>query len=117
MPMQTYRGGCHCGAVRFSADLAMDQVIECNCSHCSAKGFILTFTRDGFLLEQGEDALSSYLFNKKQITHLFCRHCGVQSFARGKTPDGAPMVAINIRCLENVDPTTLTITPVNGKDF
>ena len=115
--VKTYQGGCHCGAVRFAVDLDMEQVISCNCSHCSAKGLILTFTRDGFRLESGEDALTTYLFNKKHIRHLFCRHCGVQSFSRGKTPDGQDMVAVNVRCLEGVDIAALNPTPVNGKDF
>ena len=48
---------------------------------------------------------------------MFCKTCGVQSFSRGKRPDGAHMIAVNVRCLEGVDPKSLTITPVNGRAY
>jgi hypothetical protein len=38
-----------------------------------------------------------------RIHHLFCSTCGIESYARGKSADGADMVAINLRCLDNVD--------------
>jgi hypothetical protein len=126
MIMQTYTGGCHCGAVRYevSADLpyrgkeSADAVIECNCSHCHAKGLMLAFVpATQFTLHKGEDELSEYRFHNKKISHLFCRHCGVQSFARGNKPDGTPVVSINVRCLDNVDTSTLTINPFNGKEY
>ncbi len=114
----TYQGGCHCGAVRYEAKLDMAQVIECNCSHCSAKGLILTFTSaPAFTLLQGGDALTEYLFNRHAIRHQFCNRCGVQSFALGKTPKGEDMAAVNLRCVEGVDLAALTPTPVNGKAF
>jgi hypothetical protein len=57
-------------------------------------------------------------FNKKNIHHLFCSTCGIESFARGKRPsDGADMVAINTRCLDGVDPDTLTVKKVDGRNF
>lgn len=114
-----YKGGCHCGAVAYEVETDLGMVIECNCSHCSRKGFLLTFvTPDKFTLRSGEDALAEYRFNKHAIAHLFCRTCGVQSFARGVTPKtGKEMRAVNVRCLEGVDLTALTITPVDGKSF
>lgn len=116
--VKRYQGGCHCGAVRYEASLEMTPLLECNCSHCSAKGFILTFTgAAGFDLKQGEDQLTAYQFHKKAITHLFCRVCGVQSFARGKTPDGKDMIAVNVRCLDGIDVAALETTPVDGKSF
>ncbi|MET0181343.1 MAG: GFA family protein [Caulobacterales bacterium] len=115
---QSYEGGCHCGAVRYTATVDTSQAIECNCSHCSAKGFILTFIpASTFTLNKGDGALTEYQFNKKMISHLFCKTCGVQSFARGKGPDGAEMAAINVRCLDGIDLAALTPAKVNGKDF
>jgi hypothetical protein len=70
-----------------------------------------------YLLQQGEDALTEYRFNKKQIQHLFCKVCGVQSFGRGAKPDGTHMVALNVRCLDGVTLEELTITPVDGKNY
>ena len=34
-------GGCHCGAVRFEADMpAQNEVQDCNCSICAKTGFL-----------------------------------------------------------------------------
>ncbi len=119
MTMQTYAGGCHCGAVRYEATADLDRTMACNCSRCSKLGWIMTFTpADNFKLIQGEDRLTDYQFHKNVIHHLFCSTCGIESFARG-TPPGAPgeMIAINVRCLDGVDLATLNPKPVDGKSF
>ena len=113
--MKTYTGSCHCGAVRFSVESDFTEGIECNCSHCHRKGFVLSFVpAEAFTLIAGEDSLTDYLFNKKTITHRFCKICGVQPFAisaeMGK-------VAVNLRCVDDLDLATLSIDKVNGKDF
>jgi hypothetical protein len=68
-------------------------------------------------LRSGADSLTDYQFNKKIIHHLFCRTCGIGSFARGTGPDGAEMIAINVRCLDGVDLDSLTVTPFDGKSL
>lgn len=116
--MQTHKGSCHCGAVTFDVTADVTKAIECNCSHCSRKGFILAFVpAEAFTLKSGSENLTEYRFNKKQIAHLFCKTCGVQCFGRGTSPDGKETVAVNVRCLPDIDTTTLTITKVDGKNF
>jgi hypothetical protein len=116
--MKTYIGGCHCGKVRYEVQTDLSQVLSCNCSHCSKKGFLLAFVpANQFTLISGEDDLSEYRFNKKVIQHLFCKTCGVQSFGRGVSPKGEETVAVNVRCLDEVDLEALTITPVDGKSL
>lgn len=113
-----YQGGCHCGAVRFEATVDLGQTVTCNCSRCSKLGWIMTFAPEAqFALHSGEDKLTEYLFNRHVIHHQFCRICGIEPFARG-TPPGAemPMVAINVRCLDGVDPTTLSPTAFDGRN-
>jgi hypothetical protein len=39
----------------------------------------------------------------------------MESFARATGPDGTPMVAINVRCLEGVDPYSLEPTRFDGR--
>lgn len=118
MESRSYTGSCHCGKVKYEVETDLSNVIECNCSICSRSGYVLSFVPGAqFKLLSGEDALSSYHFNKKQIDHQFCKHCGVRSFARGKKPDGTPMFAINLRCLEGVDLKSLNIKQVDGKSY
>lgn len=82
------------------------------------KGFLLEFIpAEHFKLLSGEDALTEYRFNKKRIAHLFCKHCGVESFARGARPDGTKTVAINLRCIDDLDLAALTIVNVDGKSL
>ena len=64
--------------------------------------------RDRFKLLSGADNLTEYLFNKHAIHHLFCKTCGIESFAYGTMPDGQPMAAVNVNCLDGVDPRALT---------
>jgi hypothetical protein len=115
----TFEGGCHCGAVRYKVSgLKLDGLITCNCSRCSMLGSILSFIpADSFNLLSGEDKLIDYQFNKKIIHHLFCRICGVQSFSRGVGPDGAPMVAVNVRCLDGVNIDALSPQKFDGKSY
>ena len=100
----TYRGSCHCGAVKYRVAMKLDGAVTCNCSICQRTGTALAFApASSFELLSGEGNLSDYQFGKKKIHHLFCRTCGVRSFARGAMPDGSPIVAVNVRCLEDLD--------------
>lgn len=111
-----HTGSCHCGAVRFEVTMQLDGLITCNCSMCGRSGSILGFVpADQFTLLAGADALTDYQFNKKVIHHLFCKVCGVRAFGRGTRPDGAATVAVNVRCLDGVDPFTLTPHPYDGR--
>jgi len=114
--LETRSGGCHCGRVRFTARGAFGAAISCNCSICGKRGHWLAFVPAGdFALEQGDDSLSDYQFNHRRIHHLFCATCGVGSFGRGTAPDGSAMVAVNVRCLDDVDLTAVTVTPYDGR--
>lgn len=117
MSSSTHRGGCHCQAVRYQVELDLSApVITCNCSICSKSGTMLAFVpAASFELSSGEEALTEYRFNKKAIAHLFCSTCGIRSFARGTMPDGTPVVAVNVRCLDDVDLGALTVQQVDGK--
>jgi hypothetical protein len=112
----TYQGSCHCGALRFSVDGTIGQVIECNCSICSRKGSLLWFVpRNQFALHTPEKDASTYMFNKHVIEHKFCSKCGIGPYALGKDPKGNEMAAINVRCLEGVDLAALKRVPFDGR--
>lgn len=111
--MKTYHGSCHCGVVSYEVEAEFTEGMTCNCSHCKRKGMLLTFVpKAQFALKTGEDSLTTYHFNKKQIDHVFCKICGVQSFAQS-----GDMVAINLSCIEGLDTDALQIQKVDGKNF
>lgn len=115
---QAREGACHCGAVTFEADVDLSSVITCNCSICEMKGLTLTFApASRFRLATGEADLTEYRFNTMKIGHEFCRVCGVQSFARAAGPDGTPMVAINVRCLKEIDLGALEPAKIDGRSL
>lgn len=112
-----YTGGCHCKKVRYEAEIDIDNAMECNCSICSKKGWLLVFIpADKFKLISGKENLTDYQFNKKVVHHYFCKTCGIQSFGAGVGPDGKEMRAINIRCLDNIDLEKIKIVKYDGKN-
>jgi hypothetical protein len=116
--MNVHKGSCHCGKVAFEVETDLDQVIECNCSHCRRKGYLLTFVPRGALtVTRGEDDLSTYTFNTHTIQHRFCDTCGCATFGEGKNPNGEATAAVNVRCLEDVELSELKPVPVDGRNF
>jgi hypothetical protein len=111
-----YRGSCQCEAVAFDAALDLGHTVTCNCSRCQRLGSVLSFTpAEKFHLHSGADSLTEYLFNTKKIRHQFCKICGIEPFAYGTRPDGAPIVAVNVNCLDGVDPRALKSTHYDGR--
>lgn len=119
MTTKTHSGGCHCGAVRYHVELDLSQpVISCNCSMCGRSGTWLAFVpAASFTLDSGEASLQNYKFNNHIIEHLFCKTCGIKSFARGKGRDGSDTVAVNTRCLDDIDLKALTVKEYDGKNM
>jgi hypothetical protein len=113
-----HKGSCHCGHIAFEVESDFAQVMECNCSHCSRKGYLLSFVpRDKLRLTTPESALSTYTFNKHVIQHHFCSHCGCAPFGFGKDRSGAATAAVNLRCLPDLDRSQLKIKQVDGRSL
>lgn len=113
-----YKGSCHCGGVAYTVEGELKQALECNCSHCSRKGYLLWFVpRDSVSFSSGSDTMSTYLFNRHAIEHKFCPNCGCAPFGFGVDPKGNATAAVNIRCLEGVDPAHVERVPVDGRSF
>src|SRR5688572_30027248 len=114
--LMAYQGSCHCGRIAFEVEGEVAQAIECNCSHCSRKGYLLWFVpREQLRLSTPDSDLSTYTFNKHVIQHHFCDECGCAPFGTGVDPQGKQTAAVNVRCLEGVDLTTLKRMPFDGR--
>ena len=110
-------GGCHCGAVRFEAEVpAAVEVLDCNCSICAKTGFRHLIVPHGdFRLLSGADALVSYRFGTGAADHLFCRICGVKSFYQPRShPDAW---SVNLNALDDASALSVTASLFDGRHW
>jgi hypothetical protein len=116
--LKTYHGSCHCGAVRFEADIDLAQpTYRCNCSICSRNRFWAAVIKpDRFRLLEGRTNLQQYLFNSMQNEHWFCRTCGVRPYGVGNSPEAGGVIGVNIGCLEDAVPEELAAAPITYCD-
>ena len=59
--------------------------------------------------------MATYTFNRHVIKHRFCPRCGMHPFGEGTDPKGNAMAAVNVRCLEDVDPESLPVKHFDGR--
>jgi hypothetical protein len=92
-------GACHCGSVKFTADVAEPlRGTRCDCSICAMKGAVTVGTPlDGLEILEGRDLLALYQFNTGTAKHWFCSKCGSYTFhQRRSDPDS---YGVNVACL------------------
>lgn len=109
------KGGCHCRAVRFRAEVPQQVALSCcNCSICSASGFLHLFVPHGdFVLETDKAAMTSYRFGTGAAEHLFCSTCGIKSFYQPRShPD---CWSINFNCLDEGHGLSTSIDSFDGR--
>ena len=113
-----YEGSCHCGGMAFEVEGEIENVIECNCSICSKKGYLLWFVpREALRLKTPESDMASYSFGKRSIEHDFCPTCGCSPFGIGAETAGEQKAVINVRCLDGVDLAKLEVVPFDGRSL
>ena len=114
--LETREGGCHCGRVRFRAEVDLDLLSHCSCSVCTKKGFLhLIVPLNQFEVVRGADALTTYQFNTGTAKHWFCASCGMHPFYVPRSdPD---KIDVNARCLEGIDPSRLRVSCFDGQNW
>ena len=101
----TLNGACHCGAVRFTAELpqGLASARRCTCSICRMRGAVaVTGSIAGFTIREGADRIATYRFNTNTAEHHFCTVCGI--YTHHKRRSNPNELGINVACLEGISP-------------
>jgi hypothetical protein len=122
---RTYRGSCHCGAIRFEADVDLDQGIrKCNCSFCWKLGYRKALVPyEAVRIVSGKEAMREYrpipsFWPPGDVNHYYCPTCGAHPFSRGylEKEMGGNFWAVNIACLDDVTEEALAAAPLVYED-
>jgi hypothetical protein len=121
---KTYHGSCHCGAIKYEADIDFSQgTTKCNCSICKKLRWwgILIKPNAFRLLSPSEstksDAMTAYVINNPQGHQLFCKTCGIHAFHAGNVPEiGGEFVSVNVACLDDLEPADAVQLEVRYSD-
>lgn len=117
-PLKAYHGACHCGAIRFEADIDLSQgTLRCNCSFCTKVRLWSAIVKPAaFRLLSGEAEMTKYQFHTKTEQHFFCSRCGVRPFGIGNSPRWGEFYAVNVSCLDDVSVEELVEAPITFLD-
>lgn len=122
---KTYHGSCHCGAIRFQADIDLSKgSMRCNCSICSkARSWFTLVEPDHFHLIAGADAQAEYQWTPpgrsgSNLHYHFCKICGVRTPGRGEHgPGEGAFYFVPLASLDdaNTDELAAAIRYVDGR--
>ena len=118
MSIKTFHGSCQCGTIKFEADidLAATGTTKCNCKSCwKRRWWPVAVQPEGFRAIEGEAALTA---SPGTAYGRFCEKCGVVPYyavEAAEWNEGA-YVAVNVACLDDLDPEELLAAPVQYCD-
>lgn len=122
--MKTYRGTCHCGAIRFEIEAEIDHVRSCDCSVCRRRGaLIYRVPAKAFRLLTPAEDLHVYRWGSMTGADYICPTCGIMPFRQPSHPTAAERAAgarpfdgwaINTRCLIDFDRGSVPVRHIAG---
>lgn len=100
MAGSTHAGGCHCGALRWRFDSALDLAgfapRACDCDFCRRHRAAWVSDADGTLrIEADRARLRRYRQGSGQAQFLLCGDCGVLAAVVARADDGRLLGAVN----------------------
>ena len=112
-----HTGSCHCGAVKFEADLDASSGSACNCTVCTKVATLGAIVKPAaFRLLSGERNLTAYEWGGKTAKRYFCKTCGVTCFGRGYLEQlGGEYVSVNLNALDDIDPAEVKVGYFDGR--
>ncbi len=115
---KVHTGGCHCGAVRFEAELDLDAgATRCNCTICTRVAATSVIVKpDALRVLSGAEGLAEYRGGSSPNARFFCRRCGIQVFGRGFVEEiGGAYASVNVNCLDDVELAELSVGYWDGR--
>ncbi len=122
MSKKTFHGSCHCGKIKFQANLDLSQETgKCNCTFCRKNSYwSIKPSSEDFKLLQGQDSITEYTNDPAMGYYVFCKHCGSMPFGISKktewTHDGASIKISSLDDISVEELASLKIEYFNGKD-
>jgi hypothetical protein len=119
MTQKTYHGSCHCGAVKYEADVDFEKGTgRCNCTYCfKTRSWGALLKPEQFRLIAGEGETSDYQFGMKVGHHRFCSTCGVITHGEGHLEQlGGDFVSIQVSTLDDVTPEEYAAVAIQFQD-
>jgi hypothetical protein len=114
----TYSGGCHCGRLRYEAEIDLGAGVgRCNCSICTklaTAGAIIA--PSAFRVTAGHAFVGRYELSLAPNHRVFCTHCGTHVWGAGEIPElGGAFVSVNVNTLDDVEPMDLAVHYWDGR--
>src|SRR5258708_106569 len=116
---KTYHGSCHCGRVRFEADIDLEAGTgRCNCSFCAKKrAWNAIIKPQDFRLLSGKDDLGDYRFGSQQGNHCFSSQCAIGPSGEGSFQEtGRAFVSVGVACLDDISAEELAKLSIGYMD-
>jgi len=114
---KTYQASCHCGEVRFAADIDLAEgTNKCNCTSCwKNRRWGVWVKPDAFRPIAGAEQLSG------GERGGFCKRCGVSTYSIVSTEGwcwgyGGDIVSMNVACFDDLYPAELVAAPIKYID-
>jgi hypothetical protein len=124
MTMKTFSGSCHCGAVRFEADLDFAEgTFNCSCTSCTkARSWLVLTPAARFRLVEGEARQATYQWTppgraQPSLEFHFCKTCGIRTPGRGELEAmGGAFYTVQVSLLDDLDREELAAAPIRYVD-
>ena len=117
MAVKTYHGSCHCGAIRYEADIDLAQGTgKCNCTFCAKARAWKSFVKPAAFRLVGDEGVA-YQKHPQATVRYHCAKCAMRTHERGDADYmGGPFVGVFIATLDDATPDELAAAPVRYSD-
>lgn len=117
---KTYHGSCHCGALKYEAELDLSKgTYRCNCSYCrKTRNWIVMTQPDKVTVTTSQAALAIYKVTPESPNDFaFCSRCGVRMWTSGFHDElGGDFLNLAVATLDGATADELDAAPVSWID-